>query len=64
MNHFVEYFISADVSTINQLHFELRDEKDKLVELGVGAATYIRLKIKQTIVKGKWILLIFLVMTK
>ena len=37
-----EYFISVDDSNISQLHFELRDEKDKLLELGVGAATYIR----------------------
>lgn len=48
-----EYFIYVDDSDINQLHFELRDEKDKLLELRVGAATYIRLEIKQTIVKGK-----------
>ena len=32
-----EYFISVDDSNINQLHFQLRYEKDKLLELGVAS---------------------------
>ena len=59
-----EYFIPVAVSDINQLHFEIKDEQDNFLELGVGAATYIRLQVKYTIDQGKWNLLVFLVMIK
>ena len=48
-----EYFIPVAVSDINQLHFKIKDEQDIFLELGVGAATYIRLQVKQTIDEGK-----------
>ena len=48
-----EYFTSVADSDINQLHFEIRDEKDENLELNVGAATYIRFKFKQNIDQGK-----------
>ena len=42
-----EHFSGIAVSDLEKLSFEIRDEKDSLLELDVGAATYIRLKINQ-----------------
>ena len=44
-----EHFSDIAVSDLEKLNFELKDEKGSLLELDIGAATYIRLKIKQNI---------------
>ena len=42
-----EHFSDIAVSDLEKLDFELRDEKGSLLEMDIGAATYIRLKIHQ-----------------